>query len=90
MLIPVNNERINLQSGGNANAEAMELLQAVSNDISRFCLRNPSTCSTAGDLAQYYGVRIQQRFVSLGQFFDDVSSDASKDQMATGAVLSKK
>ena len=86
MLVPVKNDRMNPQSTNATNVETLVLLQSVADDVAGFCLRNPSACLVAGELANSYGSRVQSHFTNLSQYLlsDDISPTQSN--LITGSI----
>ena len=86
MLVPIKNDRMNPQSTDTTNVEALVLLQSVADDVAGFCLRNPSACLAAGELATNYGSRLQSHFTNLSQYLLEDEKSPSQSKLTTGSI----
>jgi len=90
MLVPVKNDRLNLQSDSGSDLQTFAFIQAVASDLGDFCIRNPDSCETAIGLMKRYGDRIQAHAVSISDMLIAMPEPMSKDQIITGSIVERR
>ncbi|MCF6320981.1 MAG: DUF5330 domain-containing protein [Rhizobiaceae bacterium] len=86
MLVPVKNDRLNLQRDTGSDLQTFAFIQAVASDVGDFCIRNPDSCETAIGLMKQYGGRVQAHVVNLSDMLTAVPPPAGDEQIITGSI----
>ena len=86
MLLPVGSDSIESKGQDISGGQTLVLFQSIANDLSGFCVRNPSSCKTAQGLAVHYGQRVKAHAENLGEYL--ASESVNADKMITGSVQS--